>query len=166
MPEIRKIVSELDPSFFKMEEYVPSNEEISRFLSVHKESVLDAYGDFIYNGIVNETFLYRDKLITPRISLLLNNEIRMKELLKLYYDMEDGKMSDNNLTSFLKEKKKVPLFSEFTDGSDMCDEKSIPLEQSPELNFIRYLHKLDGKKLDDIDEDKVEDYIEELLLEE
>lgn len=138
----KEIIDSVDPSFYKFRDYIPTEMEISTFLENNKEETLDNFNNYLYNGLVSESFLYNGKLIKPRLALLNNNKVRLNELLNIYYtNKEQPILNDNEESPY----DKSPAFQEFLKQQQEKEPVKDKYSNLPEEEaaYLRALHSYD-----------------------
>jgi|GEM_PF-6761054 len=144
----KEIIDGFDPSFYKFQDYIPTDKEISQFLETNKEETLDKFDKYLYNGVVSESFIYNGKLIKPRLALLNTNKVRLNELLHIYYSYDDEEiMEEESIFD------KSPTFREFVKQQQLQEkptkDKYANLPKA-EAAYLRALHEYEPPKDDEL----------------
>ena len=144
----KEIIDGFDPSFYKFQDYIPTDKEISQFLETNKEETLDKFDKYLYNGVVSESFIYNGKLIKPRLALLNTNKVRLNELLHIYYSYDDEEiMEEESIFD------KSPTFREFVKQQQLQEkptkDKYANLPEA-EAAYLRALHEYEPPKDDEL----------------
>jgi hypothetical protein len=144
----KEIINNVDPSFYEFKNYIPTDNEISTFLENNKKETLDNFNNYLYNGLVSESFIYNGKLIKPRLALLNNNKIRLNELLNIYYlNKEQFILNKNEKSPFDKSSNFQEFLKQQT--QELVEDEYVDLPEEI-TTYLHVVHEYDPPKNEEL----------------
>jgi hypothetical protein len=157
---VDEIIEDIDPSFYAFKSYTPKDKEIDDFIEKGSVESLDSFDEYLYDGIITESFVFNGQLIKPRLILFLSNSYRMSELIDFHFNREQEEIVLSEAKEHPLKKKRdeffgnAPSFEEFISQQEESNEEENTYEKLPkeEAGFLHALHSYSRPDDDSTDE--------------
>lgn len=150
------IIESIDPSFYAFKSYTPKDKEIKDFIEKGNVESLDSFDEYLYNGIITESFSYNGGFIKPRLALFLSNSYRMSELIDFHFNKKQEEVVLSEAKEHPLKKKRdefygnAPTFEEFISQQEVEKESNEEYDELPEeeSSFLQALHSYSESDFD------------------